>query len=283
MATPYDVITDRICALLEKGVVPWRKPWTATDAANGVSRKPYRGINWLILNSAGYANPYWLTYRQAQAAGGNVRKGEHGWPCVFWKWLEVEDEKTGDPKRIPFLRYYTIFNVEQCEGLDVAQFIPPAAQREHTPIQAAERIAQAMPKRPDVKPSQRAAYHPLEDYVTMPAPETFRDGESYYAVLFHELTHSTGHESRLGRLKDTALAAFGSHDYSKEELVAEMGATFLCHEAGISQATEGNSVAYIQGWLGRLRNDPRMVVFASALAQKAADFILNRKATVQED
>jgi antirestriction protein ArdC len=284
MGTPYDVITDRICQLLEKGVVPWRKPWTANDAANGLSRKAYRGINWLMLNSAGYSNPYWLTFKQAKECGGTVKKGERGHPCVFWRWLEVEDkEEPGEKKRIPFLRYYTVFNVEQCEGLDLARFAPPALPaRDHTPIEAAEKISKGMPQRPDVRAGNQAAYHPVGDFVTMPAEETFEKAESFYAVLFHELTHATGAESRTGRLKSTMLAAFGSHEYSKEELVAEMGAAFLCHEAGISQPTIENSAAYIKSWLGRLRDDPKMIVMASAQAQKAADFILCRKPVSSE-
>ncbi len=282
MATPYDVITDRIMTQLEAGTVPWRKPWSAGGfPRNLVSRREYRGVNVFLLSCAPYESPYWLTYRQAQELGGHVRKGEHGWPIVFWKWLEREDED-GEAKRVPLLRYYTGFNLTQCEGIP-AEKVPATTKTpplDFQPIAACEAVVQAMPSPPRLQHGfGQAAYSPPDDTVKMPSPERFTSAEHYYATLFHELTHSTGHKSRLARpgIADS-VAAFGSPVYSREELVAEMGAAFLCGRTGIDTApvTE-NHAAYVAGWLRALKADSKLVVMAAAQAQKAADFILGVK------
>lgn len=279
----YQVITDRVITLLEQGTVPWHKPWQGgqTMPQNIVSRRPYRGVNVFLLHAMAYASPYWLTFRQAQGLGGNVRKGEKACPVVFWKWLDV-DEATGQPaRRVPFLRYYSVFNVAQCDGVEAPAV--EGAERAHSPIDEAERIAAGMPRRPAVRHGlERAFYDPAGDSVGMPAPERFDRAENYYSVLFHELTHATGHESRLNRKgvagSDGLWSAFGSQSYSKEELVAEMGAAFLCGHAGIVERTLDNSAAYVAAWLARLKDDVRLVVQAAAQAQKAADFILGAPA-----
>lgn len=278
----YEIITHRIVTLLEKGVIPWQKPWATngTDAIprNLVSGKAYRGINVFLLNSMNYGSPYWLSFKQAQALGGTVRKGEKSTPIIFWKWLEGEDEKTSEKKRIPFLRYYCGFNATQCEGIKY-----PATEktlREHNAIASAEKIVADMPKRPVIyHGGDRAAYSPALDCVYMPQPQAFTTGENYYSVLLHELTHATGHQTRLNRkgvaASEGEWSAFGSTPYAKEELVAEMGAAFLCGHAGFVERTIDSSAAYIAGWLERLKNDHRLVVQAAAQAQKAADYILN--------
>jgi antirestriction protein ArdC len=277
--TVYQVITDRVIALLQQGTVPWQKPWQGAELApqNLVSRKPYRGVNVFLLHAMSYTSPYWFTFKQAQELGGHVRKGEKACPVVFWKWLDVE--RDGQAERVPFLRYYSVFNVAQCEGIDA--HIPSATgpKHEHSPVETAERIVQGMPKRPLIKDGQaQAFYSPTHDFVGMPSPEQFRSGEGYYSVLFHELTHSTGHESRLSRKgvsgADGQWSAFGSNPYAKEELVAEMGAAFLCGQAGIVERTIENSASYIANWLSKLKDDCKLVVQAAAQAQKAADFIL---------
>jgi antirestriction protein ArdC len=224
-----------------------------------------------------YTTPFWLTFRQAQELGGHVRKGEKACPVVFWKWLDVE--RDGEKERVPFLRYYGVFNVAQCEGIEAHVPSGTGASREHSPVETAERIVQGMPKRPEVKHGlAQAFYSPAGDFVGIPAPEQFRSREDYYSVLFHELTHSTGHESRLARKgvsgTDGSWSAFGSNPYAKEELVAELGAAFLCGQAGIVERTIDNSAAYVASWLSRLKDDPKLVVQAAAQAQKAADFIL---------
>jgi len=279
---PYAVITDRIIELLEKGVIPWHRPWAGGEAPrNLASGKPYRGINPFLLSAAGYASSWWLTFNQAKQRGGHVRKGEQSTPVVFWKWLIVPDKESGEPgkrKRIPFLRYYRVFNVEQCEGIEApALKLPGGACGGFSPIEAAERIVQTMPKAPAIVTGEpRAYYRPATDTVNMPARELFESGEGYYTTLFHELTHSTGHASRLSRPGVGDVAAFGSQTYSREELIAEMGAAYLCGEAGIVQRTIDNAASYIASWLKRLKDDRKLIIVAAAQAQKAADFILGR-------
>ena len=276
----YAVITDRIIELLEKGVVPWHRPWAGGEPPHNLSSgKAYRGVNTFLLSAAGYASPWWLTFNQAKQRGGHVRKGEQSWPVVFWKWLNVDDKEAreaGQPgrKRIPFLRYYRVFNVEQCEGIAAPS---TEIQGGFSPIEEAERVVGAMPTPPAIVTGEpRAWYRPSTDTVNMPARELFQNGEGYYATLFHELTHSTGHKSRLDRPGIAELAAFGSQSYSREELVAEMGAAYLCGACGIVQQTIDNAASYIASWLKRLKDDRKLVIIAAAQAQKAADYVLGR-------
>jgi antirestriction protein ArdC len=279
----YQVITDRIMAQLEKGVVPWQKPWRGGEQMprNLTSGRAYRGVNVFLLHAMCFESPFWLTYKQAAELGGHVKKGERACPVVFWKRLQVADktEPTGN-KNIPFLRYYSVFNVSQCEDIPPDKIpVQNGIQREHCPITEAENIVAAMPKKPEIRHGGgRACYSPALDCVNMPQPEQFQTGQDYYSVLFHELTHSTGHESRLNRKgisgSDGEWSAFGSTPYAREELVAEMGAAFLSGHAGIVERTLDNSAAYIRAWLERLKEDRRLIVQAAAAAQKAADFIL---------
>ncbi len=290
MTCVYDVITERIIAQLEKGTVPWRRPWNARAGMpkNLASGKEYRGINPFLLHSLGYESPYFVTFKQAKARGGHVSKGEKGCPVVFWRWFAPKRQPEPDTPDchfarrdkdgrviLPMLRYYTVFNVAQCEGIEAPVLDVP--ERDHTPIEAAEGIAAAMTNAPTVRShSRKASYDPVSDTVSMPRPEVFESGEGYYATLFHELTHSTGHASRLNRKGITEVIRLGSPTYTREELVAEMGAAFLCGEAGILETQFDQSAAYIDGWLGQLRKDTKLVVVAAAQAQKAADYILGR-------
>jgi len=276
----YEIITDRIIEKLEQGTVPWHMPWSADGPKNLISDKAYRGINVFMLGSLGYMSPYWLTFKQAQALGGHVSKGEKGTPVVFWKTyskMETDPDNQKTEKKSRFvLRYYSVFNIEQCTL--PAEEIPQQEENNSIePIPEAMRIVQAMPTAPAIEHGEpRAYYSPSRDLVNMPRAEAFNSSEEYYSTLFHELTHSTGHHSRLDRFKkdDQPIAAFGSREYSKEELIAEMGAAFLSGHCGIEDRIIDNSAAYIQGWLGRLRNDPKLVVMAAAKAQKASDYIL---------
>ena len=273
----YEIITGRIIAMLEKGTVPWRKPWQAKAGfpRNLVSGKPYRGINVFLLHAMSYESPFWLTFKQAHDLGAKVRKGEKACPVVFWKQLEVEDKATGETEKIPMLRFYYVFNVSQCDGL---KNIPAPVE---TPLSAPnkpEEIVSFMPNRPEIKHGlTRAYYSPAEDIVAMPNRERFENEVGYFATLFHELIHSTGHASRLNRATVTESQGFGSNPYCREELVAEMGAAFLCGQAGIAESTLENSAAYVQNWLEQLQNDKKLIVQAAAMAQKAADFILDTK------
>ena len=218
----YAAVTDRIIAALEQGVIPWRQPWAVGAPRNAITDRPYRGLNPIVLalaaNERHYSDPRWLTYKQAQNRGGNVRRGEHGETVFFWKWIEREE---GDEvRRFPMLRVFTVFNVEQCDDIQIQQL----ARTEFDPIAEAERIIDGYADGPTLEHGgHRAAYSPSLDRVTMPAPEAFVDESAYYAVAFHELTHSTGHPSRLKRAGMTEAAPFGSDSYSREELVAEFG------------------------------------------------------------
>lgn len=277
----YDRITDRITALLEQGTVPWHKPWKARTGLprNFVSKKPYRGINVFLLLAMSYESPYWLTFRQVSALGGSVRKGEKACPVVFWKQLKIEDKVSGEvEKKIPLLRYYSVFNTSQCDGLKMD---PAIAEVLLTRTSKPEDIIANMPQPPVIKHGMRLAYYsPREDCVGLPPRERFERIDEYYSTIYHELVHSTGHEKRLKRTTLTEKCGYGSDPYCKEELIAEMGAAFLCAQAEIGERTIDNSAAYINGWLQRLCDDKTLIVQAAAQAQKAADFILGR--TFQE-
>jgi antirestriction protein ArdC len=224
-----------------------------------------------------------VTYKQAQELGGQVRKGERGCPVVFWKFFERErdegqapDEISTRPDKVPMCRYYTVFNSSQCDGINHKRLsqLSEAPEYDHDPIAAAEQIVAAMPQRPPVEHGAKGAfYRPSSDKVFMPDKTRFRQTEAYYSTLFHELVHSTGHSKRLNRPGISEMSYFGSVVYSKEELLAEMGATFLCSAAGIGEQTLENSAGYIHGWLKKLKSDPKMVILAASAAQKAADFI----------
>lgn len=284
MCKVYDVINSRIMELLEQGTVPWRKPWNAESnmPKNLISRKDYRGVNVFLLSCMPYSSPYWLTFKQVQDRGGYVRKGEKSTPVVFWKWIDKEDadtqdnEITGTKGKVPLLRYYSVFNLDQVEGIKTPE--PQEVIKEFNPIQKADEIIADMPLRPDIRHGgNRAYYSPSNDYIQLPHQHTFQSPEEYYSTAFHELAHATGHTSRVGRKSILEPSYFGSHEYSKEELVAEMGAAFLCGHTGIENRTIENSAAYIQGWLRKLKDDRTLLIHAAAQAQKAADFILNRK------
>lgn len=281
MPTAYEIVTQSIIKQLEAGVAPWRKPWRTETPANLVSKKEYRGINIFLLAFQGYGSRYWLTYRQAQALGGNVKKGAHGSKVVFWKIDEYqkENEETGETEnhKSILLRYYTVFSLEQCEGIK-----SPEPGRVINPIEQCESIVKRMPNPPRFEQDSRACYWPTTDTVGMPARSAFNSAEEYYSTLFHELTHSTGHPSRVGREGIMEHNPFGSEEYSKEELVAEMGAAMLCGVAGIESRTLDNSASYLQSWINRLRSDSRLIVSAASQAQKGADYILARTAADPE-
>jgi antirestriction protein ArdC len=270
----YQQITERIITLLAQGTVPWQKPWKARTGLprNLVSQKPYRGINVFLLLAMSYESPFWLTFRQALQLGGTVRKGEKSCPVVFWKQTTIEDKASGEPQKIPLLRYYHVFNVAQCDGLKTGT--GPVAEPVNGILKPDEIVAH-MPQRPEIKHGMaRAFYSPREDCVGLPVRERFERAEGYYATLFHELVHATGHDSRLNRVTLTEKAGFGSNPYCKEELIAEIGAAFLCGHAEIAERTIDNSAAYLNAWLEQLRSDKTLIVHAAAQAQKAVDFIL---------
>jgi antirestriction protein ArdC len=263
----YDMITNKIIEKLEAGTVPWRQPFVNGIAVNWKTQKPYRGINTMLLDGGEYA-----TFNQIKEAGGNVKKGEKSHIVVFWKWLEKEDEESGEIENIPYLRYYRVFEVgSQVEGLE-----PKRKERayQHDPIQEAEKIKEQYVNAPSYSYISGSAYYkPFQDHINVPPKEDFRSIHEYYSTLFHELIHSTGHKDRLNRSGITAYNGFGSESYSKEELIAELGASMLCGIAGIDNHTLDNSASYIQSWLRALKNDRTLIISASQQAQKAVDYI----------
>lgn len=279
----YQVITDKIVAALEAGTVPWRKPWKSISGFGPTSLstgKEYRGINQLMLSmqsfAAGYDSIYWGTYRQIEALGGQVDKGQKGTQVVLWK--PFEKEVDGKKERYLMMRLFSVFNAEQATWEDGKMPTnPEPTEADYVePVERAEAILKGMPLRPEIKHGgDRAFYSPLLDYIGMPPTEAFDSTEGYYATLFHELVHSTGHASRVGRDGIEAFAGFGSESYSREELIAEIGAAYLCSEAGIEPRIDQNA-AYIASWLKVLKGDKKFVVSAAAGAGKATDYILNR-------
>ena len=268
----YAEITNRIMDQMKNGIIPWQKPWIASGSAiSHTTGKPYSLLNQMLLGRAGE----YATFKQVQQEGGWVRKGEKASMVVFWKWLDREDEETGEIEQIPFLRYYNVFHVDQCENIKprFAASNPHNANTDTT----AEVIITDYLKREGVtldhQEGDRAFYRPSTDTITLPLLKQFKETAEYYGTAFHEMVHSTGHAKRLNRLDSTAF--FGSEAYSKEELVAEIGAAALVNHAGLETAKSfRNNAAYVQNWLQVLKNDKRFIVSAAGKADKAVALIL---------
>ena len=227
--------------------------------------------------SAGYSSPYWLTFRQAKELGGHVRQGETGLPVVYWRFgtREVQDGDEIIEKRSVLCRYYTVFNEEQCADLRLQPARPTENQPQVGPIETCEQVVSGWLSRPVIHHGgDIASYNKVVDLVRMPNRSCFDGSEEYYSTLFHELVHSTGHPARLDRSTLRDFERFGDEIYSREELVAEMGAAFLSGYCGIENRTIKNSAAYLANWLEALKSDARMVLIAAGQAQKAADLIL---------
>jgi antirestriction protein ArdC len=294
----YQIVTDKIISLLEQGTIPWRRPWATSNGIprNLITNKEYRGVNVFLLGCQEYSSPYWLSYKQVISKNGNVRKGEKASLVVFYQFhSKAAAGSTGETnsesgpeftnaalntkrrsKPLFLLRYYSVFNLEQCEGISG----PPSEVQLHqfTPIEKAEQIVVGMINKPALQyGASRASYSPVKDIIRMPAGNQFESNERFYSVLYHELGHSTGHISRLARKEVMEQNNFGSQDYSAEELCAELSASMLCAVAGISNETIEMSASYIESWLSAFRANKRMLVSAAAKAQKAADYILNRR------
>jgi len=273
----YEIVTQRILESLENGEIPWHKPWKAAWNVrmphNLVSKKAYRGINVFLLAFAPFDSPYWLTFNQCRKLGGKVKKGEKSRLVVFWKVYdkEVETDDGSEMQKRFVLRYYNVFNTEQCEDLDLSKVQNDTDQIDFNPIEECEEIVNNMPNLPTIRHQGSSAYYRRsEDLVNMPPKNSFDSEENYYNTKFHELAHSTQHESRLNRPDEE------DHAYSKEELVAEMTAAMLCGMAGIETKVIDNSAAYIQHWSKAFKDNVKLVVEAAQKAQKAADYILNK-------
>jgi len=291
----YKVITDKMLEILKGGVVPWHKPWNAEEGTpkNLVTKYPYRGINVFMLAAQPYSSPYWISYKQVKDLGGRIKADEvrKYTPVVFFKWIEkthatkTEEEKdeeelnetTQKVRKWPIIRYYNVYNVEQCTDLESHIPKPPKEEKKISPIRRCENVVKNMPKAPEIKHGGgRAFYSPSADYIQIPEINTFDITESYYSTKFHEMVHSTGHKSRLDRSGVCEHHYFGDAEYSKEELIAEMGASFLCAMTGIENKTIDNSASYVENWSKKLRENDRWIVIAGAQAQKAVDFIMNK-------
>jgi antirestriction protein ArdC len=284
MPNVYEIITEKIISQLDQGTAPWRKPWRTEMPMNLISGKEYRGINPFLLAPQGYGSRFWLTYNQANKLGGNVRKGEKSSIVTFWHAGEEKTTTGADGiarKSKPFLlRYYHVFNVEQCNGLDSLGLDKAPARVPD--LERCEQIIANMPNRPAMAQHAQASYRPSTDTVSMPSKTAFESSEGFYSTLFHEMSHSTGHPSRVGREGIEQLNAFGIESYSKEELVAELGAAMLCGITGIEPATIQNSASYLQSWIRVLKGDVKLIVQAASAAQKAADFILGKSAKSEQ-
>ncbi len=279
----YALVTERIVAQLEKGIVPWRKPWTdAGMPRNLVSGKAYRGLNLILLSMLGYEQNLFLTFKQVNDLGGKVKRDEQGHMVTFWK--QPEKKEAGEEvvedaeRRKSILRYYMVFNISQCELPDKYQLpeIEPMANL------ASEAVYEDMPNKPAIRfKEQQAYYNPLQDFINMPKQKSFESNDAYYATLFHELMHSTGHYSRCNRRDLIEMSEFGSDAYSNEELTAEIGACYLAQLTGISSQFE-QSAAYIQNWILKLKFDKRLIFTAAGNAQKGVDYILGIQADTDE-
>jgi antirestriction protein ArdC len=287
VASVYEIVTNQILDQLQSGVVPWRKPWASAPPRNLCSQREYTGINTFLLASEGYASPYWLTFNQVGKLGGNVKQGAKPSLVTFWKigGYRKQNAETGEvsekESKSILLRYYRVFNLDQTDS--IAEKLGLANVGRIPALNECERIVSTMPNPPKREQDGRAWYRPSTDTVGMPARDAFLSSEAYYSTLFHELTHSTGHASRIGREGIEKLERFGSESYSREELVAELGSAMLCGVCGIAPATIENSASYLQSWINVLKSDSRVVITAASAAQKAADYMRGIRHQIAEN
>ena len=275
----YQMITDRFIKELENGVIPWQKTWHGTfrsGAFNRVSKKPYSLLNQMLLSNEGE----YATFKQWTDLGGKIRKGSKSEIVVFWKIQpieEIKDDGTKEVKQVPILRYFNVFHISQVDGVEPLEM---AELTELEPIAEAEKIKEGYKNRENIDIREiitnEAFYSPSSDYIQVPCKEQYTEIVEFYSTLFHEMVHSTGHMNRLNRLDTSINSRFGSENYSKEELVAEIGSATILNILGIETSkTFKNSTAYIQSWLRVLKNDNKFIVSASSRAEKEVNYILN--------
>lgn len=296
----YQMVTDRIIAQMEKGIIPWRKPWNLFGgfseeecAISYVSRRPYSLLNQWLLGKPGE----WMTFKQMAERGGRLKPGEKSKFVVFYQMLHKEDpehlDENGKPKivHIPLLKYYNVWHIDQIDGIETKIVKGEDAAPKEPKLSPNERAEEIIggyllqQSHPSFNPkrSNEAFYRPSTDEVVVPLMEQYDNVAEYYSTAFHELVHSTGHKDRCARKGITDLSFFGSHEYSKEELVAETGAAMLVYESGLdSESAFRNSVAYLQNWMQSLKNDPKMIVWAASKAEAAVKWILGIKNETKE-
>ena len=275
----YQIVTGRIIKELEKGLIPWRKPWIdirlQSGAYNRVSKKPYSLMNQMLLGLEGE----YATYKQWNALGGTLKENARSEIVVFWKMQVIQEEKENgeiEEKQIPFLRYYRVFHISQIDGIEP---LPKPEIPQVEGIKAGDQLIEEYASREKIQIketiSNEAFYNPRKDMIVIPQKGQFQEINEFYSTIFHEMVHSTGHSTRLNR--DTmGKASFGTNLYSREELVAETGSAMLMNIVGIeTPGTFNNSAAYIQSWITHLQQDEKLIVTASAKAEKAVRYILN--------
>ena len=291
------MVTDRVIEQLKKGIIPWHRPWTGiAGAINYVTRKPYSVLNQMLLGRKGE----WITFKQLKELDGSIKKGAKAGFVVFYgkyTYTKEETEENEDGEEvtvakeytIPVLRYYKVFHISDCTGIESKMGSEPVTIASE-PIERAEKIINGYVEREEGlkfkndEQSNQAFYRPSDDLVVVPMISQYSVTEEYYSTAFHELTHSTMTESRCNRKKENKMAAYGSADYSREELVAELGSAMLCTIAELNcEKAFTNSVAYIQGWLHALANDNKMIVWAASRAEKAAQYILGEEPMSDEE
>lgn len=278
----YEIVTNKIIEKLEQKIVPWRhyikSPCSGKFPVNLITGKEYRGVNVWLLKCQQIHSNVWGSYKQWQSKGKQVKKEEKGSIVVFWSVFKKEGEEGSKDLNIPVLRYSTVFNESQIEG-----FSPPSENEKESinnPVDLAEGLIRSFPlefPKAILSEDGRAFYRPSTDEIYMPSIQQCVDSQSWYSTYFHESIHATGHESRLKRFDFAESFLFGSNSYSKEELVAELGASYMNARCGLIDSQIENSVSYISHWLAKLRNDKKLIISASAQAQKACDFLLSRE------
>jgi len=274
----YSRVTNRIIELLEKGVIPWRQPWQPNGMPkNLISQRPYTGINAMLLNSLEFTQNHFLTWHQLRQIGGHVKKGEKGALIVFQTKTEKVTEKNNElvVEKRSILKYYFVYNVEQCVNIPV-KYLQYTKIPKEIVNKSCEKIIQEMPLCPTIYYRGGEAYYvPKHDYINMPKLQFFESMEAFYETLFHELVHSTGASHRLARKSVYEDINFGSETYSFEELIAEIGSCYLTTIGGVGLGNLENNASYIQGWLNVLQNDKKFIIQAASKAQRAVEYILN--------
>ena len=274
----YQEVTNEIISLIEAGNLKFESGWASSLPYNATTGKHYNGVNILMLlgksTRAGYKKGGWLTYNQAKTAGGNVKKGEKGSKIVYFEMIKIKDKETGEEETIPMLKSFTVFNLEQCENLDAAKLAVIAQDGENSQIAEISEIEELAAsfgvEITHCETLNAPHYNPSKDVIRMPQKEQFKTPENYYATLLYEMVHATGHKSRLNR---DFSGRFGSEAYAFEELIAELGASFLCADFGLIGATVENHAAYLDSWLKVLKNDKKAIFTAASQATKAATLI----------
>src|SRR5258706_1089786 len=277
-ANVYSIITSRITKQLEEGVIPWQKSCAESGLPQSVvTKRPYRGINVWLLAMLSFPRNNFITTKQLKEVGGVVKEEEKAALVTFWNWKEVTDEQSGESKNIPFLRYYTVYNSDQCDGIP-DEVLPAPPVHVKNPVKQAEQTVLLMQQKPVIKHREKKSfYDPCLDIINVPKIDTFESQEYYYRSLFHQLIHATGHVSRLNRKEVMLMSELRADEsFSSEELIAEMGTGYLMSVCGFTNDfVSKDKEVRAKGWLEKFKENKQLVIYAGGKAQQAVDFILN--------